>query len=106
MTEAKPTVPELSGSIRRALSGQTPDALCAYSFAFDADRRKILLKAHFDRTPSDVDCEDISVVETEVFSDFPDYPDISTEIELLRPGTAPSLLPGGIAYLRGVGEPE
>jgi len=57
-------------SATRALRGQTPVGLRAYSFAIDLEIREILLRAHFDAPPSEDDLEDISVVETEIDADF------------------------------------
>lgn len=46
-------------SAKRALRGQTPSNLRAYSFAVDAGHRSILLRAHFATSPSEADIDDI-----------------------------------------------
>ncbi|MBN9560051.1 MAG: hypothetical protein J0H14_04890 [Alphaproteobacteria bacterium] len=91
-------------SAKRALSGQTPATLRAYSFAIDRDRKIVRLRAHFAESPSDDALDLISVVDTEIFSDFPDLFETETEIQVSPAGTPPSFLSGGIAYLRE-GEP-
>ena len=88
------------GSVKRALEGQTPGSLRAYSFAVDQESRVINLKAHFAQPPSEDDLEAISIVETEVDADFLDHLLGVTSIEVAGPGSALSLLPGGVAYLR------
>lgn len=91
-------------SAKRALRGQTPKTLRAYSFALDNENRRVLLRAHFGEAPSEDDMEAISIVETEIDADFLDHFEAVTDTELALPGTALSFLSGGIAYLRS-GEP-
>jgi len=89
---------------KRALGGQTPTNLRAYSFAIDYKEGRILLRAHFANPPSEDDLEDISIVETEIDGDFLDRFVGETDVEIARPGQPLSFLSGGIAYLRD-GEP-
>ncbi len=91
-------------SARRALRGQTPASLRAYSFAVDETSKLILLRAHFAVAPSAADLADISVVDTEICADFLDRFETKTDVEVAPPATSLSLLDGGIAYLRA-GEP-
>ena len=104
MTEVKYFLQLVCGSAKRALQGQTPATLRAYSFSIDSDNKRIFLRAHFAEIPSEDDLETISIVETEIDADFLDYFEGETDTEVVAPGTAPSFLPGGIAYLRE-GEP-
>ncbi len=90
-------------SAKRALRGQMPKTLRAYSFAINSEEGLILLRAHFERPPSEDDLEDISVIEAEIDADFIDDFEVRTEIEVVAPGKSPSLLSGGVAYL-GQGE--
>ena len=92
------------GSAKRALHGQAPKGLRAYSFAVDSVRKCILLRAHFAESPSGNDLEAISIIETEIDADFLDHFEGETSIKVVAPGTTPSFLPNGIAYLRE-GEP-
>jgi hypothetical protein len=64
MTEDERLLRLVCGSAKRALYGQTPATLRAYSFAIDHDNKRIRLRAHFGESPSDDDLEAISVVET------------------------------------------
>ena len=91
-------------SAMRALQGQTPDSLRAYSFDIDLERRLIRLRAHFAEPPSEDDLEAISIIETEIDADFLDHFEGETDIEVVAPRKTLSLLPGGVAYLRE-GEP-
>lgn len=92
------------GSAKRALDGQTPRTLRAYSFAINHDSKRILLRAHFGESPSEDDLDAISVIETEIDADFLDHFEGETDTEVVPPGKGLSLLPGGVAYLRD-GEP-
>ena len=87
-------------SAKRALRGQTPETLRAYSFEIDPKKKLIRLRAHFAQQPSEDDLEAISVVETEIDADFLDDFKDETGIEVVPPGGALSFLSGGIAYLR------
>lgn len=62
-------------STQRALRGQTPSTLRAYSFEIDRERKLIRLRAHFAEPPSEDDLEAISIVETEIEidADFLDH---------------------------------
>lgn len=91
-------------SARRALQGQTPKSLRAYSFKIDTLTKKIHLRAHFDQTPSEDDLDDMIFVDGEIDADFIDYFETSTDIDIAPMGTTPAFLPGGIACLRD-GEP-
>jgi hypothetical protein len=104
MTEDKRLLRLVCGSVKRALSGQTPASLRAYSFAIDNDNKRILLRAHFGENPSEDDLEVISIIETEIDADFLDHFEGETDTEVVAPGTTPSFLTGGVAYLRD-GEP-
>ncbi len=104
MIEDEQLLRDICGSARRALDGQTPSTLRAYSFAIDHSTGLILLRAHFAEEPSETDLEDISVVDTEIYSDFPDHFETKTDTEVVSSGKNLSFLPGGIAYLRE-GEP-
>ncbi len=85
-------------SAQRALRGQTPDTLRAYSFEIDPERKVIRLRAHFADAPSEDDLEAISVIETEIDADFIDDFERQTDTEIVSPGSSLSLLPSGIAY--------
>ncbi len=87
-------------SAKRALRGQTPMGLRAYSFAVDADNKRLRLRAHFAQSPSEDDLESISIIETEIDADFLDSYEAETDIEVAPPGQPLSLLLGGTAYLR------
>jgi hypothetical protein len=87
-------------SAKRALRGQTPETLRAYSFGIDQMNGVILLRAHFAQTPSEDDMEAISVIETEIDADFLDDFEAETHTEVVPMGAPLSLLSGGIAYLR------
>jgi hypothetical protein len=104
MKENEDLFKDLCVFAKRALEGQTPKNLRAYSFAIDKHRKIILLRAHFAEPPSEDDMEDISVVETEIDADFVDEFVGETDVEVSPVGTPLSFLPGGIAYLRE-GEP-
>lgn len=91
-------------SARRALQGQTPDTLRAYSFEIDSEKKVLRLRAHFAEPPSEDDLEAISIIETEIDADFLDRFEGETDTEVVAPGKSLSLLPGGVAYLRE-GEP-
>ena len=91
-------------SAKRALQGQTPETLRAYSFEIDPEGKLIRLRAYFAQPPSEEDLEAISVVETEIDADFLDHFEGETDTEVVAPGKGLSFLPGGIAYLRQ-GEP-
>lgn len=88
------------GSVKRALYSQTPATLRAYSFAVDNHNKRILLRAHFGEKPSEDDLEAISIIETEIDADFLDQFEAETDTEVVATGTTPSLLSGGVAYLR------
>ena len=47
MIEDEQLLRDICGSARRALDGQTPSTLRAYSFAIDHSIGLILLRAHF-----------------------------------------------------------
>lgn len=87
-------------SAKRALHGQTPATLLAYSFAIDEDHKRILLRAHFGEQPSEDEMDTISIVEAEIDADFLGHFEGKTDIEVAAWGAALSLLPGGIAYRR------
>lgn len=87
-------------SAQRALRGQTPDALRAYSFEIDRKRGLVRFRAHFAEPPSEDDLESISIVETEIDADFLDDFAAETDTEIVAPGKSLSLLSGGVAYLR------
>ena len=93
-------------SAQRALGGQTPESLRAYSFDADMKKQEILLRAHFGEQPSEADLEEISVVETETMADFLFVvaETITTDVEIVPVGQPLSFLSGGMAYLRE-GEP-
>ena len=104
MTEDERLLQLVCGSAKRALHSQTPATLRAYSFAIDNGNKRILLRAHFGENPSGDDLEAISIIETEIDADFLDHFEGETDTEVVAPGTTPSLLTGGVAYLRD-GEP-
>ena len=104
MTDDERLLRSVCGSAKRALGGQTPSTLRAYSFAIDHERKRILLRAHFGEEPSEDDLEAISIVETEIDADFLDHFEGETDTEVVAPGRSLSPLPGGIASLRK-GEP-
>ena len=87
-------------SAQRALEGQTPEMLRAYSFGIDPDNKLIRLRAHFAQPPSEDDLETISIIETEIDADFLDHFEAETEIEVAAPGAAMAFLSGGVAFLR------
>ena len=89
------------GSAQRALSGQTPPELIAYSLAVDREHQIIRLKAHFERPPSEDALYNIECVDTEIFSDFPDHFDTETEMEVVPVGQQPVPLAGGFVWRRG-----
>ena len=100
MTENERLLKLVCGSAKRALHGQTPNTLRAYSFSIDHGAKRILLRAHFGENPSEDDLEAISIVETEIDADFLDHFEGETDTEVVAPGKSLSFLPGGIAYLR------
>ncbi|MEJ1976050.1 MAG: hypothetical protein WDN49_07980 [Acetobacteraceae bacterium] len=65
--------------------------------------KKIHLRAHFDRTSSEDDLENILDVEAEIDADFIDYFENDTDIDIAPMGITPAFLPDGIAYLRDGG---
>ncbi len=87
-------------SAKRALEGQTPEALRAYSFEIDQGNKLIRLRAHFAQPPSEDDLETISIVETEIDADFLDHFEAETGVEVAAPGVPVSFLSGGVAFLR------
>jgi hypothetical protein len=105
MTEDERLRQLVCSSAKRALRGQTPATLRAYSFAIDNDNKCILLRAHFGEHPSENDLEAISIIETEIDADFLDHLEGETDTEVVTTGVTPSFLLGGIAYLRD-GEPR
>lgn len=86
-------------SAMRALGGQTPTKLLAYSFCVDREHRIVKLRAHFSEPPSPEDIEDIQVADTEVGADFPDEFETSTEIKIVEQNETPELL-DNLVYLR------
>lgn len=98
------TLKSLCFSAKRALEGQTPETLRAYSFDIDPEKKLMRLRAHFGESPSEDDLEAISIVETEIDADFLDHFEAETDTEVVAPGKSLSFLPGGVAYLRN-GEP-
>ena len=104
MTENQRLLKLVCGSAKRALYSQTPANLRAYSFSINKNIKRILLRAHFDESPSEDDLEVMSIVETEIDADFLDHFEGETDIEVAAIGKGLSFLPGGIAYLRK-GEP-
>jgi hypothetical protein len=104
MTENERLVRLVCASARRALLGQTPATLRAYSFAIDHEQKQIRLRAHFAEEPSEDDLDAISIIETEIDADFLDHFEGDTDTEIAAPGIKLSFLSGGIAYLRS-GEP-
>ena len=104
MTDNERLLKRLCWSAQRALEGQTPSTLRAYSFEIDHSRKRVLLRAHFGDQPSDDDLEAIGFIETEIDADFFDDFEGETDTEIVSPEQRLSFLPGGIAYLRE-GEP-
>ena len=100
MTQDEQLVQLVCGSAKRALRGQTPAILRAYSFEIDNKNRKIFLRAHFAEKPSEDDLNLISIIETEIDADFLDHFDGETDIEVVAPNENLSFLSGGVAYLR------
>ncbi len=100
MTENERLLKLVCGSAKRALHSQTPCTLRACSFSIGHGAKRILLRAHFNESPSEDDLEAISVVETEINADFLDHFEGETDTEVVAPGESLSFLPGGIAYLR------
>ena len=100
MTEKERLAKAICGSAKRALQGQTPTTLRAYSFSLDIPAKRIYLRAHFSEEPSEDDLEAISIIETEIDADFLDHFEGETDTEVVAPGRSLSFLPGGIAYLR------
>ena len=100
MTQDEQLVQLVCGSAKRALRGQTPTTLRAYSFEIDNKNKKIFLRAHFSAKPSEEDLDMISIIETEIDADFLDHFEEVTDIEVVAPNEAPSFLSGGVAYLR------
>ena len=87
-------------SAKRALGGQTPETLRAYSFKIDLGHKLIRLRAHFAQPPSEDDLEAIAIVETEIDADFLDRFEAETGIEVAAPGAPMRFLSGGAAFLR------
>lgn len=96
----KETLKSLCFSAKRALQGQTPETLRAYSFEIDVGKKLTRLRAHFAQPPSEDDLEAISIVETEIDADFLDHFEGETGIEVVALGIPLSFLSGGVAYLR------
>ena len=103
-TAMQETLKNLCFSAKRALRGQTPETLRAYSFEIDPEKKLIRLRAHFGENPSEDDLEAISFIETEIDADFLDHYEAETDTEVVALGKSLSFLCGGIAYLRK-GEP-
>lgn len=93
-------VRELCWNAKRALQGETPASLRAYSFAMDREAKEIRLRAHFDSAPSEDEAESMSCVETEIAATFLDRFETETDIEVAPAGTPLALLADGVAYLR------
>ena len=100
----KEVLKSLCFSAKRALGGQTPETLRAYSFEINPEKKLIRLRAHFGEGPSEDDLEAISIIETEIDADFLDHFEAETDTEVVAPGRSLSFLPGGVACLRN-GEP-
>lgn len=86
----------------RALCGQTPAPVRAYSFQHDVDAEIFILKAEVDRELTEDEREDLAVVETEIWTDMFLDSTISTETMVVLVPFGESLDPGkdGIVYLR------
>lgn len=86
----------------RALCGQTPVPVRAYSFQHDIDAEILILKAEVDRELTEDEREDVAVVETEIWTDMFLDSTISTETMVVLVPFGESLDPGkdGIVCLR------
>lgn len=91
-----------TASARRALLGQTPSPLRAYSFALNEDAKQVTFKAEVERELTEEERENLAVAETEVYADgiFGDATEIETVVEVVPLGRPLHPLPGGVAYLR------
>lgn len=87
---------------RRALLGQLPAPLRAYSFDFDETSKRITLRAEVDRELTEDEREDFAVAETEIYAAciFGDDTLIKTVVEVVPLDQPLCPLPGGMAYLR------
>lgn len=98
--ERSKVLQRLHASAQRALRGQTPSHLVAYSFDADPTRAVLHLKAHFSSAPTQDEVEMLQVVETEILADFEDEFEARTEIDIVPARTTPVLLRGGVAFRR------
>lgn len=87
-------------SAKGALGGQTPNALRQYSFSFSEQDKSILFKAEVDRELTKEERSDLSVVETEIYSDFADGTMVETIIEIVPNEMPLHPLSGGVVYRR------
>ncbi len=90
----------LHASAQRALRGQTPSRLVAYSVDVDPTRPILHLKAHFSSTPTEDEIEMLQGVETEILADFEDEFETQTEIEVVPAHSTAVLLGGGVVFRR------
>jgi hypothetical protein len=90
----------LHASAQRALRGQTPSRLVAYSVNVDPTRPVLHLKAHLSSAPTEDEVEMLQVVETEILADFEDEFEAQTEIEVVPAQSTPVLLRGGVVFRR------
>jgi hypothetical protein len=98
--------PDLALYARHALKGQTPPSLLAMSVGVNRERKRLQIRAHFDRPPSEDGEELVGVIGAEVISQWVlSGWGIDEDWEVLSPGQRPNALPGGIAFRRGDPEP-
>lgn len=90
----------LHASAQRALRGQTPSRLVAYSVDVDPTRPLLHLKAHFSRAPTKDEVEMLQGIETEILADFEDEFEAQTEVEVVPAHSTAVLLRGGVVFRR------
>jgi hypothetical protein len=90
----------LQASAQRALRGQTPSHLVAYSVDVDPTWPVLYLKAHFSSTPTEDEIEVLQGGETEILADFEDDFETQTEVEVVPAHTKPVMLRGGVVFMR------
>jgi len=90
----------LHASAQRALRGQTPLHLIAYSVDVDPSRPVLYLKAQFSSTPTDDEVEMLQGVEAEILADFEDDFETQTEVEVVPAHTKPVMLRGAVVFTR------
>jgi len=83
---------------------QLPQTLLSLSIDVDVERKRIKLRAHFEKAPSEDDIEAIQITSTEVASQYVEWY-VEEDWEVLLPGQQPNALPGGIAWRRDDPEP-